>query len=345
MIEALEGGDELVSEAHIKSLLLARSAAIIEPKLHHARRLKRHGLTPTKAGTLLNGQIPLLGPSPFGRIPVQASRESIWWLTAAMAPAASISTPQLWSHANVVGGLASLLSLGCHRLASRRVLGHLGARDDANEYSICHPELSSGPIRKPEHMSAPDRPLNRLVSATPLHIQIAEGLLERIASGGLAPGDRLPTERDLSQMLGVNRVTLRRTLRTLETQGPLTRRHGKGTHGADPKIERQAGRLVSFTRGMRRRGFTPGIKLVSFEERPVEASLARELKLPISAPVYSILRLRTINQEPVPLERYTVPVRRFPGFGRFDFEARSVQEVGGTTWTRLRNWLAAPLPQ
>ena len=71
MIEALEGGDEPAAEAHFKSLLLARSAAIIERKLHHARRLKRRGLTPTEAGTLLNGQIPLLGPSPIGRIPVR----------------------------------------------------------------------------------------------------------------------------------------------------------------------------------------------------------------------------------------------------------------------------------
>ena len=133
-------------------------------------------------------------------------------------------------------------------------------------------------------------------------------------------------------MLGVNRVTLRRTSRALETQALLTRRHGKGTYGAEPKIERQVARLVSFTRGMRRRGFTPGIKLVSFEERPVEASLARELKLPISAPVYSILRLRTISQEPVLLERYTVPVRRFSGLGRFDLQARSVYEVMETEY-------------
>jgi DNA-binding GntR family transcriptional regulator len=83
---------------------------------------------------------------------------------------------------------------------------------------------------------------------------------------------------------------------------------------------------------MRRRGFTPGIKLVSFEERPAEASLARELKLPISAPVYSILRLRTISQEPVLLERYTVPVRRFSGLGQFDLQARSVYEVMETEY-------------
>jgi len=192
--------------------------------------------------------------------------------------------------------------------------------------------LSSGPIRKLGHMSAPDRPHNRLIAAAPLYLQIAEGLLDRIESGELAPGDRLPAERELSEMLGVNRVTLRRALRTLEMQGLLTRHQGKGTYVAEPKIERQAGRLVSFTRGMRRRGFTPGIRLVSFEERPVEASLARELKLPISAPVYSILRLRTINQEPVLLERYTVPVRRFSGLGQFDLQARSVYEVMETEY-------------
>ncbi|MEW6567305.1 MAG: GntR family transcriptional regulator [Chloroflexota bacterium] len=170
-------------------------------------------------------------------------------------------------------------------------------------------------------------PTNRLIAAAPLYAQITESLLERIQSGELAPGDRLPAERELSQMLGVNRLTLRRALRTLEQQGLLTRLQGRGTYVAEPKIERQAGRLVSFTRGMRRRGYTPGTRLVSVEQRPVEASLARELKLPASAPVYFILRLRTLNQEPVLIERYTIPVRRFPGLDRFDLESRSIYDI------------------
>lgn len=94
VIEVLEGGDDLASEAHAKSLLLARSAAIIKRKLHFARGLKHRGLALTEAGTLLKSQIPLLGRSPIGRINVRASRESIWWPTAATAAAASISTPQ-----------------------------------------------------------------------------------------------------------------------------------------------------------------------------------------------------------------------------------------------------------
>lgn len=170
-------------------------------------------------------------------------------------------------------------------------------------------------------------PVNRLISGVPLYIQIADGLLDRIEAGELAPGDRLPAERELSEVLGVNRMTLRRALRMLESQGLLTRRQGKGTYVADPKIERQAGRLVSFTRGMQQRGFTPGAQVVRFEERPVEASLAALLRLPIAAPVYDIQRLRSLNHEPVLLEHYVLSIRRFPGLGRFDLNARSMYEI------------------
>ena len=102
------------------------------------------------------------------------------------------------------------------------------------------------------------KPVNRLLAGVPLYIQIAEGLLNWVESGRLAPGDRLPPERDLSQMLGVNRMTLRRALEMLEAQGLLARRQGAGTYIADRKIERQAGQLVSFTKRMREQGFTPG---------------------------------------------------------------------------------------
>ena len=175
-------------------------------------------------------------------------------------------------------------------------------------------------------------PSSRLLAAAPLYIQIAEGLLDRIESGELSPGDRLPPERELSETLGVNRLTLRRALWVLESQGLLTRQQGRGTFVSAPKIERQAGQLVSFNRGMRQRGYAPKTQLISVEERPVEASLAKELKLPVAAPVYVVLRRRSINQQPVLLERYTIPVRRFHGLIEHDLEARSIYEVMETEY-------------
>src|SRR3989304_6228880 len=90
-------------------------------------------------------------------------------------------------------------------------------------------------------------PASRLAPPPPLYPQAPGGLPDRMGRGGLVPGDRLPPERALSEMLGVNRLTLRRALRALEGQGLLTRRPGKGTYVAAPKIERQADRLPSLS--------------------------------------------------------------------------------------------------
>lgn len=64
--------------------------------------------------------------------------------------------------------------------------------------------------------------------------QTAQRLYGRIvAEGGLAPGDKLPNELDLSRELGVSRTTLREAVRMLTAQGVLEVRRGKGTFVSD----------------------------------------------------------------------------------------------------------------
>jgi GntR family transcriptional regulator len=113
----------------------------------------------------------------------------------------------------------------------------------------------------------------------------------------------------------------------LEAQGVVMRRHGVGTYIAAPKIDRRMDTVFRFTRGMQSRGYTPGTRLISLEQTFVDAALARDLALPVSAPAYRILRLRTVNQEPVLLEGYTIPAQRFPGLEQHDLEKRSIYEV------------------
>lgn len=65
--------------------------------------------------------------------------------------------------------------------------------------------------------------------------QTAQRLYGRIvAEGGLAPGDKLPNELELSQELGVSRTTLREAVRMLVAQGVLEVRRGKGTFVSEP---------------------------------------------------------------------------------------------------------------
>ncbi|MFB4202546.1 MULTISPECIES: FadR/GntR family transcriptional regulator [Arhodomonas] len=62
-------------------------------------------------------------------------------------------------------------------------------------------------------------------------------LEERIASGELAPGDKLPTERALVEQFGLSRNTVRGVLRDLEASGKIIRFIGRGTFvtGRQPK--------------------------------------------------------------------------------------------------------------
>jgi DNA-binding FadR family transcriptional regulator len=59
--------------------------------------------------------------------------------------------------------------------------------------------------------------------------QIAERLADDIRSGVLAPGERLPSERDLARTLEVSRASVREALASLQLQGVVETRHGAGT--------------------------------------------------------------------------------------------------------------------
>lgn len=83
--------------------------------------------------------------------------------------------------------------------------------------------------------------------------EVVSRLREMIQSGELAPGDRLPPERDLAKLLGVSRPTLRAGIRSLATVGILQSRQGAGTFVAEvqesPTLDTSALRLLSALHG------------------------------------------------------------------------------------------------
>lgn len=55
----------------------------------------------------------------------------------------------------------------------------------------------------------------------------------------LKPGDQLPSEREMAQLLGVSRPSLREAVRTLEARGKLVVKHGQGVFVQAPRSERE----------------------------------------------------------------------------------------------------------
>jgi DNA-binding FadR family transcriptional regulator len=84
----------------------------------------------------------------------------------------------------------------------------------------------------------------RSVEQTSLHApqlyeRIADRLADEIRSGALAPGERLPGERDLARRLGVGRSSVREAIAALQVDGVVVTRPGSGTYVADaPPVDR-----------------------------------------------------------------------------------------------------------
>jgi GntR family transcriptional repressor for pyruvate dehydrogenase complex len=64
----------------------------------------------------------------------------------------------------------------------------------------------------------------------PLAAEVSRRLIEYLMSGEVRPGDRIPSERQLTEMLGVNRPTVREAIKSLGFLGLLEIRQSSGTY-------------------------------------------------------------------------------------------------------------------
>lgn len=66
-----------------------------------------------------------------------------------------------------------------------------------------------------------------------LYVRVARRIAERISSGEIKPGQRLPSERELADMLQVSRPTIREAMIALEVSGVIDVRTGSGIYVTD----------------------------------------------------------------------------------------------------------------
>ncbi len=131
------------------------------------------------------------------------------------------------------------------------------------------------------------------------------------------PGERLPSERDLSQRWDAARMTVRHATDALVAEGLVERRHGSGTYVLPRPVVRFLG-LTSFSQDMRERGLEPGSRLLAFETRPADGVTAGQLRISPGADVIRFTRLRLGSGEPMAIETVHVPAALVPGLTRED---------------------------
>ena len=90
----------------------------------------------------------------------------------------------------------------------------------------------------------------------PLYQELQRALRKAIDTRILGPDDALPSERDLAADFAVSRITVRKALDGLVSDGLLVRRQGSGNF-VSARVDKNFAMLTSFSEDMRARGRTP----------------------------------------------------------------------------------------
>lgn len=152
----------------------------------------------------------------------------------------------------------------------------------------------------------PDKWLLR--GAGPLYVQFRNHIEEAIRTGEIQPGEPMPSERDLAEISGISRITVRKAVQDLVRVGLITQKQGSGTTVAPliDKVEQSLTRLTSFSEDMERRGKT--VRSIWLERGLFNPSPKETMALGLKPhdTVARISRLRLADEVPLAIEHASI---------------------------------------
>ncbi len=151
-------------------------------------------------------------------------------------------------------------------------------------------------------------------SNSPIYMQLAHRLRQQIDDGGISAGEALPSERDLCDIMGASRVTVRKAIELLIEEGLLSRRQGSGTY-VTPRIQAPGSFLSSFSEDAEARGESTDTIWMMKVIAVATDDEAKILELKPGSNVARLSRVRMAGGEPLAIENAVVPAEMLPDIG------------------------------
>jgi len=158
----------------------------------------------------------------------------------------------------------------------------------------------------------------RVSGSEPAYSQIKRYIVERIGSGALKEGDRVPSEAELLRKFRVSRMTAHRALRELTAEKLVHRVQGLGTFVAEPKHATTLVAIRSISDEIAERGHAYSCRVLKLERMRLEESDI-PLPLPPSSPVFHTVLLHLENGVPSQIEDRIVNAAAAPDYLKQDF--------------------------
>lgn len=136
--------------------------------------------------------------------------------------------------------------------------------------------------------------------AIPVYLKIKESLSRDIANK--EPNDPIPSERDLVEIYGASRMTVRKAVQALVEEGLLYRDSNKGTFVADPALAKK-----SPTRELVEGKDIDDYNIIYYNIRLPEDEVAEGLQIPLDERIVRIVRVNRKEGRAVSVEELYYP--------------------------------------
>lgn len=148
------------------------------------------------------------------------------------------------------------------------------------------------------------------------YIYISNDIRNRILDGTYKANDQIPFEKDLCTIYESSKMTIKKALDILVSEGLIIKRRGSGTFVKDLAIEE----IERITMANQFRGTTalnPGKEVTSqalvFTVVSANELVANKLNLAPNSFVYDIYRVRYVDGKPKVMEKTFMPIDLIPG--------------------------------
>ncbi|MDJ0571663.1 MAG: phosphonate metabolism transcriptional regulator PhnF [Pleurocapsa sp. MO_192.B19] len=160
-----------------------------------------------------------------------------------------------------------------------------------------------------------------------IYIQIADELRTNIEKAVYQPGDKLPTEKNLSERFNVNRHTIRNAIAVLKEEGLIRVDRGRGMFVAKTPIKYPIGERVRYNESLEAQGIKASYEKLKAVEIPADEAISDALKIDIGAPVVLIERVGLANNRPISIGSSYFPSELFPNLIKFWSSYSSISKL------------------
>jgi len=161
----------------------------------------------------------------------------------------------------------------------------------------------------------------------PIYLQLREVIRNKIEEGEYPPGMAIPSENELAETYGINRMTVRNGIDALVNEGLLKRVQGKGVYVAGPKVERDLETLGGFTQTMKEKNLRPHTKILEKTLRKAGEIYALILGIDPEDDIYYIKRICYADDQPISLDEVFIPKQVVPKLVGIDLGVFSIFEI------------------